>query len=336
MSKPLKIGVAGLGRIGRLHAEILKYRVDAARLVAVNDIIKDLARSVGERLGVKWYLDYDEMLRDPEVEAVVITTPTFMHKDMIIKALELGKHVFVEKPLTVSSSEAKEVISKVKSSGMKLQVGYMRRFDYAYARAKKLIEEGGIGQPIAFISIARDPEAPPGWAADPSKSGGIFLDMLSHDFDMGRFIIGSEIGEVYVVGGNYMYEELKRLGDLDAVSIAFRFRNGVQGLIHGARRSLFGYELKTEIYGSDGTVYVGGKIDNMFAKGSKEGITYSGISWFERRFYDAYVEELREFAESVLNDRGTPVTALDGLRAVEIAEACWKSYREGRPVKVAE
>jgi len=328
------VGVVGLGRIGRLHAEILKLKVSNAELVAVSDVIEGIARSVGERLSVKWYREYERMLRDPKVEAVIISTPTFLHKDMIIKAAEEGKHIFVEKPLTVTTQEAKEVISAIRKYGVKLQVGYNRRFDYAYQKAKSDVDKGKIGRPIAFISIARDPGAPPGWAADPKLSGGIFLDMLSHDFDMARWIISSEIAEVYVIGGNYIFEEIKKKGDLDVVSIVFKFENGVQGLIHGARKFPYGYELRTEVYGDEGVIYVGSNIDNMYARGGKEGLIYHGAPWFEKRFYEAYVNELNEFIKAILEDKEPPVTAIDGLRVVEIAEACWKSVKEGKKISV--
>ncbi len=327
------VGVVGLGRIGRLHAEILKYKVENAELIAVSDVIENLARSVGEKLGVEWYTDYDKMLANEKIDAVVISVPTFLHKDMIIKALEAGKHVFVEKPMTVTVSEAKEVVAAVKKHGLKLQVGFNRRFDYAYLNAKKRIENGEIGKPIAYIAVARDPGAPPSWAADPKKSGGIFLDMLSHDFDMARFLVG-EVVEVYVIGGNYIYDELKAKGDLDVVSIAFKFDNGAQGLIHGTRKFPYGYELRTEVYGSEGVIYVGSNIDNMFAIGTKQGLTYFGAPWFEKRFYEAYIEELKAFIKSIVEDKEPPVTVIDGLRTVQIAEACWKSYREGRSVRV--
>ncbi|RLG90774.1 MAG: inositol 2-dehydrogenase [Thermoprotei archaeon] len=332
MSK-IGVGVVGLGRIGRLHAEILKYKVENAELVAVSDVIENLARSVGERLGVQWYTDYDKMLENKNIDAVVISVPTFLHKDMIIKALEHGKHVFVEKPMTVTVDEAREVMSSVKKHGLKLQVGFNRRFDYAYLNAKKRIDEGEIGRPITYISIARDPGAPPRWAADPKKSGGIFLDMLSHDFDMARFLIG-EVTEVFVMGGNYIYDDLKASGDLDVVNIVFKFENGAQGLIHGARKFPYGYELRTEIYGSEGVIYIGSNIDNMFAIGTNQGLTYFGAPWFEKRFYEAYVNELKAFIDSIIKDIEPPVTVIDGLRTVQIAEACWKSYKEGKSIKV--
>jgi len=309
--------------------------VENAELVAVSDVIENIAREVGEKLKVEYYTDYDKMLQNERVEAVVISTPTYLHREMIIKAAERGKHVFVEKPLTVTVSEAKEVVNAVRKYGIKLQVGFQRRFDYAYRNAKKYIEEGRIGKPLAYVAIVRDPEAPPGWASDPSKSGGIFSDMLSHDFDMARYLLNAEVVEVYVAGGNYIYEELKAKGDLDMVSIVFKMSTGAQGLIHATRRFPYGYELRTEVYGSDGVIYIGANVDNMLALGTKQGLTYFGAPWFEKRFYDAYVEDLKAFVNSILEDREPPVTVIDGLRAVQIAEACWESYRRNTNVKVS-
>ena len=337
--KKVGIIVVGLGRIGRLHAEVFRTKVENAKLIAVVDVNENVARSVAESLGVKYYTDYEKALKDPEVNAVCICTPTFLHKDMVIAAAEEGKHIFCEKPLTVTSDEAKECINKARKAGVKLQVAYMRRFDYAYKQAKEKIEKGEIGEPIIFISIARDPAPPPGWAADPSKSGGIFLDMLSHDFDMARYLIASEVKEVFVQGGNYLkgpgYDELKQKGDLDVVSIQFKFENGVLGYIHGSRKSAFGYDLRTEVLGTEGTVYVGCTADTMFSIGTKAGLTYYGIAWFMKRFYDAYVEEDKHFINCIIEDKEPMVSGIDGLRAVQIAEACWKSYREGKPVEVA-
>jgi len=326
--------VVGLGRIGRLHAELLRYKVDNARLVAVCDVIEPLAKEVASKLGVKYYTNLDKALQDPEIEAVVIATPTHLHKEMCIKALESGKHVFVEKPLAPNSQDAKDIVKTVEKTKYKFMVGYMRRFDKYYKRAKNIISQGDLGRVIAFISIARDPQPPPGWASDPKLSGGIFLDQLSHDFDIARWIVG-EIKEVYVIGGNYISEEIRAKGDLDVVSIAIKFENGSQGLIHGARRNAFGYDLRTEIYCEKGTIYIGNPIDNMYALGTERGISFDGIPWFEKRFYEAYIEELRDFVKSILEDREPSVTVYDGLRAVEIAEACWKSVKSGKPVELS-
>ena len=330
--KRLGVGVVGLGRIGVLHAEVFASRIERARLVAVADVREEVAKSVAERLRAKAYTSYEKMLKDPEVEAVVICTPTFLHKDMVVRAAEEGKHIFCEKPLTVTVEEAKECLRAVEKAGVKLQVGYMRRFDYAYRRAKEKIEKGEIGEPLVFVGIARDPGAPPGWAADPSKSGGIFLDMLSHDFDMARWLMGKEIREVYVIGGAYLYDEIREKGDLDVVMINFKFEGRAVGFIHGSRKSVFGYDLRTEVMGTEGTVYVGTIPDPMFAHGRPDGVVYGGVQWFWKRFYDAYVDEDIHFVECVLEDKKPLITGEDGLRAVEIGEACWRSYREGKPV----
>jgi len=334
MVRKVKVGVVGLGRIGRLHAEIFKSKVEGAELVAVVDIVEDLAKGVGERLKVDWYLDYEKFLKREDLDAVIICTSTFKHAEMAIRAAEEGKHILCEKPLTVTSEEAKEVINKADKAGIKLQVGYMRRFDYAFFQAKESIRKGEIGKPLVFIGIARDPSPPPGWAADPKLSGGIFLDMLSHDFDMARWLMESEVREVYVKGGNYIYEEIKEKGDLDVVSIGFSFENGALGYIHGSRKSAFGYDLRTEVLGTDGTVFIGNASDPLFSVGTKSGLRFGGYQWFFKRFYDAYVEEDRHFVKAVLKDKEPLVKGLDGLRAVQIAEACWKSYKEGKPVRV--
>ncbi|RLE88139.1 MAG: inositol 2-dehydrogenase [Thermoprotei archaeon] len=329
------IGVVGLGRIGRLHAEVFHAKIERARLVAVCDISEELAKSIGESMGVKWYKDYDSMLKDREIDAVVICTPTFLHANMVIRALESDKDVFCEKPLTVTSTEAKEVLKKVEESKRILQVGYMRRFDPAFSQAKEKIVRGVIGKPLIFIGIARDPAPPPGWAADPKLSGGIFLDMLSHDFDMARWLIDSEVTKVYVRGGSYIYKEVKEKGDLDVVAINFEFKNGALGIIHGSRKSAFGYDLRTEVMGTEGTLYVGCSHDPLLSVGTSEGLTFYGVQWFFKRFYDAYVEEDKHFVECIIENRKPLITALDGLRAVQIAEACWRSLKNEKPEEVS-
>ncbi len=332
--KEVKFLVAGLGRIGRLHAELLRSKVPRAKLIAVCDVIESLAKSVASDLGVKYYTDYDSALKDSEVDAVVIATPTFLHKEMCIKALEMGKHVFVEKPLTPNLNEARDVVKYVEKTGLKFMVGYMRRFDTYYRKAKEMVSSGELGKVIAFTSIARDPSPPPGWAADPKLSGGIFLDQLSHDFDIARWIVG-EIKEVFVLGGNYISEEIKKKGDLDVVSILVSFENGAQGYIHGARRNAFGYDLRTEIYCEKGTIFIGSPIDTMMYVGNEKGVTYGGIPWFEKRFHEAYIGELTDFVNAIIEDREPAITVYDGLKAVAISEACWKSFRERRPVAVS-
>jgi len=328
------VGVVGLGRIGQLHAEIFCTKIPNAELVAVSDVIEDVAKNVAARLGVKYYTKYEEMLKNPEIDAVVICTPTFLHKEMMILAAEHGKHILCEKPITVTVEEADEALAKVAKAGVTLQIGYMRRFDYAYQQAKEKIRKGEIGKPITYIAIARDPAPPPGWAADPKLSGGIFLDMLSHDFDMARWLLDAEVERVHVEGGAMIYDEIKEKGDLDVVTINVKFSNSAIGHVHGSRKSAFGYDLRTEVLGTEGTVYVGYRQDPMFAIGTKQGLVYWGIKWFFKRFYDAYVEEDKHFIQCLLEEKTPLITGEDGKKAVQIAEAAWKSYKEGKPIQI--
>ncbi len=334
MAGGLGVAVVGLGRIGRLHARLLRCCVRGARLVAVVDAVEELARSVAGELGVDWHRDLGEALRRGDVDAVVIATPTFLHRDMIIRSLEAGKHVFVEKPMTLTVEEALDVVRASEKSGLVVQVGYMRRFDPAFSRAKKEIDSGRIGEPISYVTIVRDPEPPPGWAADPSKSGGMFLDMLSHDFDMARWLLSDEVTEVYVAAASRVSEEAARLGDVDVANIVFKTGEGAMGIIHAARRCPYGYDLRVEVYGSKGVVAVGDKIDNSFHLGVESGVVYGGIAWFEKRFYDAYVAELEHFASAVKEGGKPLVGPVDGYRVVEIARALWESHRSGRPVRI--
>jgi predicted dehydrogenase len=334
ITKHVRCLVVGLGRIGRVHAENLKYRVKGAELVAVVDVVEDVARGVGEALNVKWYTDYVKALDVETPDAVVIATPTYLHKEEIIEAAKRGIHVFTEKPLAPNLSDAIDIYNVVKKSGIKLQVGFQRRFDSVYQRAKKFIDDGVIGKPIAFVAIVRDPQPPPSWARDPKLSGGMFADQLSHDFDIARYLLNDEITEVYVVGDSYMYEDMKTLGDPDATAIIFRTSRGLHGVIHATRRFPYGYELRNEVYGTEGVIYIGTNKDENFAYGVKQGLIYLGAPFFEKRWADAYLEELKAFIQSIQTNTEPKITVLEGLRVAQIADACWKSYREGKPAKV--
>lgn len=332
MVEEINIGVAGLGRIGKVHAEIFKTKVPKARLVAVLDIDASIARGVGERLKVKWYTDYEKMLQEDSVDAVIICTPTYLHYEMIIMAAEYGKHVFCEKPMCLTVKEANEILSKISKNNIKLQIGYMRRFDDTYSRAKSYIEDGKIGEPLAYIGISRDPAPPPGWVADPKLSGGLFLDLMSHDFDMARWIIGSEVRSVYAIGEAYVFEEVKKRADLDHAIVNLEFKNKSIAVINGTRNSVYGYDIRAEVIGSKGTLFIGSNVNNLFAVGTKDTVIFNGFSWFQEKFYPAYVKEDISFVDVILNDKEPLIGCIDGLRAVEIAEACWKSVKEGKKI----
>lgn len=325
-----------MGRAGSLHAEIFRSEVSEARLVCVADEKEQVARQAGNRLNVDSVIGYEEALRRKDVDAVSIAVPTDMHSRLVLSALEAGKHIFVEKPLARSLEEARMVAERAASSELVVQVGYMRRFDKIYAEAKKKIMEGHLGKPILYRAVAHDPAPPPGWAADPQLSGGIFYDMLSHDFDMARYLISSEVSTVYALGSSVLYEDIGRKGDYDTVCALLAFESGAYGYVEGIRRSTYGYDLRTEVVGSEATVVVGNMSDNMLTFASKEGISHKGLQWFMERFRNAFVEEDRSFVESILSHSAPKISALDGLRAIEIAEACRTSTRERRKVLLSE
>ncbi len=332
--KVIRCIVIGLGRIGRIHAENLRYRISGAELVAVIDVVENIAKMVGESLKVKWYVDYIEALEREKPDAAIVATPTYLHRDNIVEAAKRGVHIFTEKPLAPTLSGSIEIVSVVKKYGVKFQIGFQRRYDPIYRKAKKIIDDGGIGRPIAFTAIVRDPEPPPQWARDPKKSGGMFADQLSHDFDIARYLLNDEISEVYVIGDSYMYEDMKAFGDPDAAAIIFKTLRGLHGVIHATRRFPYGYELRNEVYGTDGVIYIGTNRDENLAYGSKQGLIYYGAPWFIKRWDEAYLEELKEFINSIIEDKESSPTIVDGLRVSQIAEACWQSYREKRPVRV--
>jgi predicted dehydrogenase len=327
--------VVGLGRIGRIHAENLRYRVKGAELIAVVDIVEDIAKNVGGSLKIRWYTDYIKALDIEKPDAVIIATPTHLHKEEIIEAAKRSINIFTEKPLAPNLNDAMEIYNTVKKYGVKLQIGFQRRFDSIYQKAKKLINDGIIGKPIAFVAIVRDPEPPPSWARDPKISGGMFADQLSHDFDIARHLLNDEIIEVYVVGDSYIYEDMKALGDPDAAAIIFKTSRGLHGVIHATRRFPYGYELRNEVYGTEGVIYIGTNRDESFAYGVKQGLIYLGAPFFEKRWGEAYLEEIKAFIQSIQTNTEPQVTVIDGLKAAQIADACWHSYKEKKPIKIS-
>jgi predicted dehydrogenase len=331
----LGVCVIGLGRAGRAHAEMFKQGISGADLVCVSDQVRSVAREVGEKLKVDWVVGHQKCLARDDVQAAVVAVPTHLHAAIVTEALEMNKHVLVEKPLARSLYEARDIVKRVASSGLVVQVGYMRRFDGAYRSAKKMISEGRLGTPILYRAVAHDPGPPPDWASDPKLSGGIFYDMLSHDFDMARCLMSSEVSTVYALGSNFLYEELRMKGDYDSASVVMTFNSGAHGYVEGVRKCAYGYDLRTEVVGSEGSIIVGNISDDLMTIADSGGIRRAGVQWFMQRFRDAFFEEDRSFVESVLNDHEPEVSALDGLRAIEIAEACRISVAEKRPVSLA-
>ena len=251
MTEKVTIGIIGAGRIGRLHAENLAFRVPGAQVLAVSDIVPEVAQRCAAACGIPRALeDYRRILDDPAVEAVAICSSTDSHAQIIEEAAAAGKHIFCEKPIDFDLARIDRALAAVERAGVLLQVGFNRRFDPSFRRVRELVAAGAVGQPHLVRITSRDPAPPP--IAYIQVSGGIFLDMTIHDFDMARFLIGSEVREVFAVGEVLVDPAIGAAGDLDTVLVTLRFENGALGMIDNSRRAVYGYDLRVEVFGSGG------------------------------------------------------------------------------------
>lgn len=336
MQQRLNVGVIGLGRLGRVYATDLAHRVPHARLAAVADKQADLAKAFAREHGVpKWYASHQELIADKEVQAVAVITPTSTHREVVIEAAKAGKAIFCEKPIALSLAEAGEMLEAVRRAGVFLQMGFQRRFDAGYLAAKQKLDEGVIGAPVLLISISRDPFRPPVEFCDPSVSGGLIADMGIHDFDVGRMFLG-EVKRVSAIGGTLAYPELEPVGDIDNAIIQMVFDSGALGVVTLSRNAVFGYDIRAEIWGTKGSLQVGYFRQTPVLVMTREGITHDVVPHFMQRFERAYLAQIQDFVDNVLGGRPPRVSGEDAVAALRISLAATKSFRERRPVEVAE
>jgi len=332
----LNIAVIGCGRIGRIHAENLATRIPEVRLVAVADVSGAATKELAERLRVeRATTDYRELLGDSAIDAVVICSSTDTHSRIIEESAAAGKHIFCEKPIDYDLARIKAALAAVEKAKVKLQIGFNRRFDPSFAKVRQLVASGAVGQPHIVRITSRDPGPPP---LDYVKvSGGIFLDMTIHDFDMVRFLSGSEATEVYAIGGALVDPAIGEAGDVDTAVVTMKLANGALATIDNSRKAIYGYDQRVEVFGSAGMAAAGNRTPEahvlLDAAGQHEA---KPLHFFLERYAEAYVIEMREFVEVVLNDRMPSVTGADGLQPVVMGLAALRSLREGRPVKLAE
>jgi myo-inositol 2-dehydrogenase/D-chiro-inositol 1-dehydrogenase len=332
--KKLGLGVVGVGAIGVLHAENIAQRIPNAELVAVSDVNVEAANNVAARWGVKHvYSDYRQMLEDRNVEGLVISVPPFLKREMIIEAARRGKHIFVEKPMALSLHEADDIINATR--GLKLQVGYQRRFDNAFVRLEKSIAQGDVGRMLLVRSWTRDPPGnPQGWSTDPKLSGGIWLDTCSHDFDAIRFLTKASVTRVYAVGANLVYEQLRPNGDFDNVLVTLELDNGALAQVDSCGYTVYGYDAGIEILGTKGAVIAKMGV-NSTAEILKKGQSTQDLpQTFQEKFGQAYRDEVADFVSCVLEDREPKVTGKDGKEAIRIGLAASQSAKEKAPVYV--
>lgn len=332
----LNLGLIGAGRIGRVHAANIVHRIPAAALVAVADVVEPAARRIAEEYHIpSASSDYRDVLADPTVQAVVICSATDTHSQIIADAAVAGKHIFCEKPIDHTLAKIDQALAAVEKTGVKFQIGFNRRFDANYARVRQAVAQGEIGAPHLMHIISRDPAPPP---IDYIKvSGGIFLDMTIHDFDMARFLMGCEVTEVYTVGGVLVDPKIGEAGDLDTALITLTFENGAYGVIDNSRRAAYGYDQRVEILGSQGSIATSNNYPNTAVVSSARAICRDlPYNFFMERYTESYVKELEDFVAAVVHDRPVPVSGYDGRVPVVMGLAAAKSYREHRPVRLDE
>jgi len=336
MKKRLNVGVIGLGRLGRVYAADLAQRVPNANLIAVADPQADLAESFARDYGVsRWYKSHHDLLGDKEISAVAVITPTSTHGKVVMDAAKCGKAIFCEKPISTSLEEAAQMLKVVETTGVFLQMGFQRRFDAGYVGAKKKIEAGAIGTPVLMTSTSRDPFRPPLEFCDPKVSGGLIADMGIHDFDLARMYMG-DVKSVHAIGGVLAYPEMKPIGDIDNAIISMVFENETLGVVHLSRNAVFGYDIRAEIWGTKGSLQIGYLREIPILVMTKEGITHDAVPHFMERFERAYLTQIQDFVDKVLNDQEPSITGADGVAALRISLAATKSFHEGRPVDVRE
>ncbi|KJR46192.1 Myo-inositol 2-dehydrogenase 1 [Desulfosporosinus sp. I2] len=334
MEKKIKLGIIGAGRIGRLHAEnIVKNFVDV-EVTSIADIYADSINEWAQDLGIKnVYTDYKNILKDHEIDAVMVCSSTNTHSIISIEAAQAGKHIFCEKPIDLDLSKIQSVLDSVEKAGVKFQVGFNRRFDHNFRTVRKIVEEGKVGDVHIVKVTSRDPQPP---SLDYVKvSGGMFLDMTIHDFDMARYLTGSEVVEVYANAAVLVDPAIGEAGDIDTAIITLKFANGAIGVIDNSRKASYGYDQRVEVFGSKGCVTVSNDTPSSAVLSTEDGVySEKPLYFFLERYKDSFITEMQEFFGSIRNDKQPSVSAIDGLKDAMVALAALKSVKEGRPVKL--
>lgn len=335
-SKIVGFCVIGAGRAGAVHARNLRTRIKNAELVAIVDRDLGTASKLAEEVGVKTvYQDLTSALKRSEFDAVIITTPTFTHASLTVEAAESGKHVFCEKPIALTLEEADRMISTTARHGVKLQIGFMRRFDPEFSAAKRLISSGEIGNPILVKSVGRGPGLPPAWALDPKTGLGFLAEVNSHDFDTLRWLMGDEFSSIHAEVSALIRPDLRENFPTfyDVAAVVARFKRGGLGVLDGACPVGYGYDARAEVLGTEGVIVIGEIRGTTLTRVYRDTriVSETFRSWRDR-FRDGYVNEIEHFADCIINDREPTVTGLDGRKALEAVLAAHKSVETGRPV----
>jgi inositol 2-dehydrogenase len=333
----LRVGLIGLGRLGGVYARDLAGRIPETRLVAVADPAGSLAADIAAELDVaRAYSDPMALIDDASVDAVVIVTPTHLHREHVIAAVERGKPTFCEKPPALSLAEVAAMKAAIQRSGTFFQMGFMRRFDAGYAAAKKQIADGRIGVPLVFKATSRDPFRPSLEYANPASSGGMLIDMGIHDFDLARWFMG-DVRAVSAIGATIAYPELATVGDIDNAIVSLTFASGKLGAVDLTRSGIYGYDISTEILGLEGTIRIGYLRETPITVMTKAGgVSHDTVPYFMERFRDAYTTQLQDFARNVQQGKPAPIGIDDGMEALRVGIAASRARETGTSVTVSD
>lgn len=333
----INIGIIGAGRIGRVHVESIRTQVaDAAVKVLADPFMNEQTAEWAKQMGVERVTkDYKEILADPAIDAVLICSSTDTHASISIEAIKAGKHVFCEKPVDHDIQKIRQVQAALREHPVKYQVGFNRRFDHNFAAVRNAVAEGRIGDPHIIRITSRDPEPP---SADYIKvSGGMFLDMTIHDFDMARFLAGCNAEEIYVAAAVLVDPAIGEAGDVDTAVITMKMENGSLVTIDNSRKAVYGYDQRVEVFGSKGMVNVSNDTVSSAVVSSADGVTAEKpLYFFLERYMQAYAGEIKSFVQAIEQDGDTAVGIIDGLESVRMGLAAKKSLEEHRPVGLSE
>lgn len=338
MSEIIKVCLIGTGRAGMIHGRNFARSIENGKLVGICDPAAASLEKAQAELHCEYvYSDYKEVMANPDIDAVIIVTPTVYHKEIAIAAAKAGKHILCEKPLAMDELECLAIIEAAEFYHVKLQVGFMRRFDASFQEAKKVIESGAIGEVVLIKSLTHGPSEPKAWMFDIRKSNGPIGEVNSHDFDMLRWLTGREITSIYAIGGNYRSPEVKEeFPDYyDTVAMNVCFDDGKIGMVDGAQYVQYGYDARAEILGTKGSILVGDQGKHNITVATNDGkITRPTMHSWMYLFREAYLAEDKSFIECILEDKNPVCTGKDGLMAVKLVNAGLTSLLEKRIVKV--
>lgn len=330
----LRFAIAGLGRIGKIHLDNL-LQMQNVEVVAVMDPLEE-SRQYAHKKRIPCVTSiYEDMLTATAIDAIVICSPTDTHADYVESAAKAGKHVFCEKPLDLSLKRVIEVLNVVKDTNVKLMIGFNRRFDKEFKKVHALVKEGAIGEHHLVKITSRDPGAPP--ISYIEKSGGLFLDMTIHDFDMARFIVGKEIEEVYAKGAVLVDPAIGEAGDIDTAVIILTYTDGTMAIIDNSREAAYGYDQRVEVFGSKGMVQAENNLHDSHQLYTSAGVQGPlPLHFFLERYAESYKTEMADYIRSLQNGQTMSVGGDDGLQSLKIGLAAIKSLQGKRPVKVSE